>query len=1661
MNATPVIRKAWIPGILLLGLGFWLSGETPEPMPEDGLTQEEAAQQAAPVIQSLRPALAPTWVRASNESGPSIQLRAERITPSTGPRPPAVPTHSRPSDRGYPWMILFDAPIQPAWREALESHDAVIRAYLPTDTLLLEAPAGALADLGALPHVAWSGEYRPSYKVQPLLAALSKEEPALQIPVSIQTFSPDDTEELVRQLHIAGASDIRATPARRWGILRAVLPARKAVELALLPEVQWVEHHELPALLNDLAMAEDRLNIDTVRENHGLDGSGQIVAIADTGLDSGDTHTIHPDFAGRILHVFDIGRLTNWSDTYYHGTHVAGSLLGSGAASGGQYRGGAPAAELVFQSVMTANDTLSLPDDLNELYAPPYGLNARIHSDSWGSAVEGEYTLDAMTTDEFIWDQPDMLITCAAGNAGIDYNRDGVVDATSLDAPASAKNVLAIGASESGRVSGSGGMTARTYGSAWPTDYRAEPIRSDLISTSPSGEPQGIVGFSSRGPAMDGRIKPDLVAPGSDIISARSRASTDTGWGVLAANTNYCFLGGTSMATPLAAGAATLVRQYCVDELGMVSPSAALLKAAMMGGARSLTPGQYGTNAVQEIPELPRPNSVEGWGQADVGGTLFPTNGSEAVFIDESASLATGGSHSLTFAVQSPASLTVVMAYSDYPSALAASVNLVNDLDLLLLDPAGTPHWPNGLMGADSLNNVEGVDVSNASTGQWTLVVSGHNVPQGPQPYALYLRGAIQMPITIEHTPLENSWITNQDILVSADLSCAGHFDTNSVHLIWSATGSTGEFTTTTMTTTNGSHFEASLPPRPLGSTYWYYIAAGPPDSLSVHPSNAPVGLHSFEILPPLSLTISGLPTSYFTSDPPYGTHTLTSNQSLRVSVDYPADGSNGWRTACIGWLGYGSVPTTGPLDFFDLTLTEDSALAWLWQEQTALMMTSSPYGAIELKTWHETGSLANSLIAPESHLFNQVHLSFAGWTVDGSRWPSNQGPSDLQITNIPMPTPRVATATYVETTLDEDENHLQDWFEYRYYGVLGQDRYGDDDLDGYENELEAADHTDPFDPLSVPTPPVIQHDPLTSPATSPAPWAVDAVVTDNYQVAGATLHWQRNGGLARSVAMTPFEDSTTQFQAELPSPARNGDLITYSISAVDEADITGSSVTWTVAVAYAQVVLDPDSIEVTALANTQTNATLQIENTGDLPLSIVLEITGIGWTDDMESGTNGWTHPDGNSAWHISSQESVSPSHAWYCGIESTRLYLNSTHAALVTPPIQVGTVSPRLDFKHWAGFEIDHDESPDGFHYWDAGILEVTDNDGLTWAALEPEGGYPGLITSNDFSPFDPNTPCFADTVGWESVGADLSAYASKTIQLRFRFGADLYTVDEGWRLDDVMVSPHTEAEDWLTLPVTNLIVEAGSSSNILLSLDTTVLSAMSSGHLALRIHHNDPELDSPLIVPVTLHNSSRRLRVSTTDGGNANPTGESLVAPGVPVSVDLTADAGYFIADIQTNGTTGPLPQVITAQTLFWSSLESNLDVVATFAPELASNAVPTQWLAQYNLTNQNWMAESSLDQDGDALLTWQEYELGSNPTNPADARLIVSFVSETPPHTEWRLTWQAFTNKSTTYDILSTSNLTEGFTIFTNLAATPPVMTSPPLPPTHFYYGIRKP
>src|SRR5215210_1840406 len=173
-----------------------------------------------------------------------------------------------------------------------------------------------------------------------------------------------------------------------------------------------------------------------------------------------------------------------------------------------------------------------------------------------------------------------MLIVISAGDEGQSANRlhsaPGFPDWLSIGSPASCKNALTVGASRSSRTSG--GLSALTWRDAWPDNFPDPPIADETIS----GNPDGLAAFSSRGPCDDHRIKPDVVAPGTDIASARSsRAPLRRFWGPFPGNGSYAYMGGTSMAAPLVTGCAALVREYYRKSRNH-QPSAALLKATLI-----------------------------------------------------------------------------------------------------------------------------------------------------------------------------------------------------------------------------------------------------------------------------------------------------------------------------------------------------------------------------------------------------------------------------------------------------------------------------------------------------------------------------------------------------------------------------------------------------------------------------------------------------------------------------------------------------------------------------------------------------------------------------------------------------------------------------------------------------------------------------------------------------------------------------------------------------------------------------------------------------------------------------------------------------------------------------------------------------------------------
>jgi subtilisin family serine protease len=654
-------------------------------------------------------------------------------------------------------IIQLRGPITVADRSALEQTGVEILEYLPDHAYLVRGSPAQLDTAARLPQVYARVPFTLADKLAPsLLRTIERGDNTAQ-QVRIVGWS-DNKGALIRDLNSIGIG--QKVEANSVQLLR----------LASLESVRWIEPVGQPKLLNDRAAAI--MKAEPVWQSHQLFGAGQVIAVADSGLDTGILETMSPDFAGRIVATHVLSTVvSDWGDNLGHGTHVAGSVAGAGVQSGanpaqqlyaGSYAGVAPEASLVIQAFDALPDgsVIGLDPDYYQLFAQAYAEGARLHTNSWGdltgpstvpSAAYGGYPYGSQRTDQFIWENPDMTIFFAAGNSGKDGNPepvfgfcldgDGVVDPDSLLAPGTAKNVITVGATESDR--GSGGLG----GTPWlllGLCFFAEPISLDTLANNS----QGMAAFSSRGPTDDGRYKPDVVAPGTNIVSNRSHyPGSATLWGAHESNAHYVYSGGTSMATPLAAGVGVLVRQWLVGQ-GLESPSAAAVKATLLNTTQDIAPGQYGTGPIQEIP-FNRPNSVSGWGRADLGfiGASPPyilwLDDHVAGLTTEQEVFYTSTATQPLQVVDSSQALRIMLVWTDYPASLSAAAQLVNDLDLVVSGPDGATYFGNNVVTGDRLNNVEGVVINNPPPGSYAIEVRGVNVPMDSQSYALAVAGLL------------------------------------------------------------------------------------------------------------------------------------------------------------------------------------------------------------------------------------------------------------------------------------------------------------------------------------------------------------------------------------------------------------------------------------------------------------------------------------------------------------------------------------------------------------------------------------------------------------------------------------------------------------------------------------------------------------------------------------------------------------------------------------------------------------------------------------------------------------------------------------------------------------------------------------------------------
>ena len=306
----------------------------------------------------------------------------------------------------------------------------------------------------------------------------------------------------------------------------ARLPRTAVPALTRVPGVQWVSPNrslQLEGQYGQDSGVASAVYTDVIRAaktwGNGVTGNGVTVAIVDTGVNTSG------DLDGQVVHAEDFTPEQNNSDTYGHGTFVAGLIDGTGAGSQGSIKGVAPGANLVSIKIAGADGTTDVVKVLAALewivdFKDVYGI--RVVNLSLGFNAAQSYQVDPLDfAVERVWNDG-IVVVAAAGNGN---NVPG-----SITSPGNDPRVITVGSSN---------------------DKTTVSLTDDKLAS-----------FSSVGPTADGFAKPDVLAPGRSVVSSRSPGSTiDTTYPASAIGDSYAKGSGTSFSSALVAGVAALVLQ--------------------------------------------------------------------------------------------------------------------------------------------------------------------------------------------------------------------------------------------------------------------------------------------------------------------------------------------------------------------------------------------------------------------------------------------------------------------------------------------------------------------------------------------------------------------------------------------------------------------------------------------------------------------------------------------------------------------------------------------------------------------------------------------------------------------------------------------------------------------------------------------------------------------------------------------------------------------------------------------------------------------------------------------------------------------------------------------------------------------------------------------
>ncbi|KAI9728190.1 MAG: hypothetical protein M1828_004651 [Chrysothrix sp. TS-e1954] len=618
-------------------------------------------------------------------------------------------------------------PVQAGHLEDMKVH---IQEDLGNCNYLCRYEPADLERLRALDFVSQADVYRNKLKVPQELVKLVKESEDQKNSVTINVM-PHHEFTGVSALndladHVAKATGLdRDNVEVLTGKVQACVRIEQIQSIAEDDFVRIIEQVLVPDLTDKKAnhVVYAPLQVSELREFHG---DKQVIAVIDTGFDLGATEDCHPAFEGRIEKLISLGRASHslpneslrYDDPDGHGTHVCGTIVGRHIITPqGPVGGVAPQAKLVLSSTSVDAKSRVPVKDIPSAFGIPYRqYGARIFSNSWGDNLSGtqprQYGTDAELIDAFVREQPDALVIFSAGNNNEVANPPNYKGPPrpAIGSQAAAKNCVTVGASGSTR------------------EVRDQRTGLNLL------DPDRMYPESSRGRIKGTRVKPDVVAPGFSIFSARSRHSAVKYTGFRTASDQYSddvtwqTRSGTSHATPLVAGCAAVLRELA-QERGCEAPPAALLKAILINGADKLP------DVPTEAQGFGRVNLLASGGMlrqrpyvADTIGTGFQAPMMGGTLIGNG--LSHGDTYEMAFAQDEDAqakglSFKATMVYNDKPGG-----QVQNNLNLAVIDTVtgDIKHAGESETDIEKQDNVEQVVLSSLPSNPFKIRITAQKI---------------------------------------------------------------------------------------------------------------------------------------------------------------------------------------------------------------------------------------------------------------------------------------------------------------------------------------------------------------------------------------------------------------------------------------------------------------------------------------------------------------------------------------------------------------------------------------------------------------------------------------------------------------------------------------------------------------------------------------------------------------------------------------------------------------------------------------------------------------------------------------------------------------------------------------------------------------------